>query len=209
MRRSCEQTKMKLKQRSLMATVGAAVLLLVAFQTNCFGLLGVASPLVRHKIRPRSGDAAANALRAAEDPDIRAHISIMRKDLDMSAYVSLETDAKNLTDSQLLELVLGDKNMQKKGVVDSIIRVAHLLESYKNGVKPNINTYDAHNSQGDDSNVAGPVSSVKGTKSPETLAPTVIQRLEKIVSAMENKHQHFPMDKAPRLNIHNTERQDG
>ena len=192
-----------------MATGGAAVLLLVAFQTNCFGLLGVTSPLVRHKIRPRSGDAAANALRAAEDPDIRAHISIMRKDLDLSAYVSLETDTQNLTDSRLLELVLEDTKMQKKGVVDRIIRVAHLLESYKNGLKPNINTYDAHNSQGDDSNVAGPVSSVKGNRSPETLAPRVIQRLEKIVSAMENKHQRVPMHKAPRLDIHNAESQEG
>ncbi|KAK2189595.1 hypothetical protein NP493_101g01004 [Ridgeia piscesae] len=200
---------MKLKQRSLMATGGAAVLLLVAFQTNCFGLLGVTSPLVRHKIRPRSGDVAANALRAAEDPDIRAHISIMRKDLDLSAYVSLETDTQNLTDSRLLELVLEDTKMQKKGVVDRIIRVAHLLESYKNGLKPNINTYDAHNSQGDDSNVAGTVSSVKGNRSPETLAPRVIQRLDKIVSAMENKHQRVPMHKAPRLDIHNTVSQEG
>ena len=200
---------MKLKQRSVVATGGATVLLFVAFLTNCFGLLNVNSPLEHHQhlvhIRGRSGDRIANNLRSDDDdvPDIRAHLPVMRKDLDLSAYASLEADTKNMTDSRLLELVLKDRHLQKKGAVDGIIRVAHLLESYRNKVMQSPDVYDESNASRDSKNGQPRAYSAKDSNSPEELEPTIVARLETIVSVMEKTYRRFPRRNTPRLNMYN------
>ena len=186
------------------------MLLFVAFLTNCFGLLNVNSPFEHHQhlvhIRGRSGDSSgdriANNLRSDDDDvqDIRALLPVMRKDLDLSAYASHEADTKNMTDSRLLELVLKDRHLQKKGAVDGFIRVAHLLESYRNKVMQNPDVYDESNASRNSKNGQPRAYSAKDSNSPEELEPTIVARLETIVSIMEKT---FPRRNTPRLNMYN------
>ena len=198
---------MKLKVRSMVATGGVAVLLFLAFQTNCFGLLNGAASLYeslppRTHIISRNSDGIADILRNDASAGTRAHIPVMRKDLDLSAYASLEAGAKNLTDSKLLELVLKNEGLQKQEMVDRFIRIAHLLESHQKKSMHSADMYDGSNARDDTSRGAGQSRpSPAEDESPEELSMEVVERLETIALDMKKKHKTSKR-KNPRLNVY-------
>ena len=181
------------------------MLLILAFQTNCFGLLNAASSYEylppRTRIISHNSDGIADILRRDDaSAGTRAHIPVMRKDLDLSAYASLEADAKNLTDSKLLELVLRNEGLQKQEVVDRFIRIAHLLESHQKKSMHSADMYDASNVQ-DSRGTGQSRPSPAEDESAEELPVEVVERLETIASGMQKKHK-VSKRRNPRLNVY-------
>ena len=201
--RSHADMALKLKQRVLLSALGAAVALVFLIQMNHFGALVSLSQLERRL--PTNTIHSTNLLRRdiGDLQNSQVHLPVMRRDLDLSGYASLEADARNLTDSKLLELVLNDRNLQKKGAIDGIIRIAHLLESYKS--KRRRNSTSSDNSATVGRNGAerrrGPVSA-EGDPSIGFLDPAVTERLSTIVHRMAAAHRKSKKRRGLQLSLY-------
>ena len=190
---------LKLKQRVLVGTGGAAVTVIFLIHMNYLGRLGTISQMEPRIHSSNIHKVSVLRTNGAELPNSRVHLPVMRKDLDLSAYASLEADTKNMTDSRLLELVLKDRHLQKKGAVDGFIRVAHLLESYQN--KHRQKARSANTSAAEGAGRRGS-SSAEGGTSTGGLDPMIVERLSAIVHRMAGSLRKTKKRRGPQLNLY-------
>ena len=201
--RSDADMALKLKQRVLLSAMGVAVALIFLIQMNHFGALVTLSQLERRLPTNRLHSTHLLRRDVVDLQNSQVHLPVMRRDLDLSGYTSLEADARNLTDSKLLELLLNDRNLQKKGAIDGIIRIAHVLESYKTKRRRNSTSSDISATVGrnDAESRRGPVSA-EADPTIGFLDPAVTERLSTIVRRMAAAHRKAKKRRGLQLSLY-------
>ena len=195
---------LKLKQRITVASGGAAIMIIILMQVNYSG-----SPVTLSQWKPRIHIARVHQLTVPindrdEILNSQVHLPVMRRELDLSAYTSLEADAKNLTDSKLLELVLKSRDFHKPESVDGFIRIAHLLESYQNKRRANTTTEPSKRNSADEQRETA---SMEGDDWSRSLSPDIIDRLSNIAARMAKSpltrsHRKSKKRRGPQLNVY-------
>ena len=195
---------LKLKQRVTVASGGAVVMIIILMQLHYS-----ASPVTLSQWKPRIQSARVHELSVPKSDhdeilNSQVHLPVMRRELDLSAYTSLEADAKNLTDSKLLELVLRSKDFQKPDALGGFIRIAHLLESYQNKHRANSTSDTSKRNSADEQQMAA---SAEGDNRSRVLDPNVIDRLSNIATRMAQSplgrsHRKSKKRRGPQLNVY-------